>query len=311
MQLGWPGVGGRLRSLAYFAEAGVLAHELRRSRVQHVHNHFANSSCSVALIAVTMCGVGFSITIHGPAIFFEPKKWHIDRKVHLAKFVACISYYCRSQAMIFARVSDWDKMHIVRCGVDPGLFERRVHTESAVQVLWVGRLAAVKGLPILLDAWARVSKEYQNVRLKLVGNGPDRSMLERQIEQLGIAERVSITGYLSQSEVRAELQRTDLFVMPSFAEGVPVVLMEAMAAGIPVVATRIAGVGELVEDRSHGLLVPPGNCEALAAAMLKLLGDRSLRQQFGDSGRAKVASEFNGMREAEKLLQLFSQSVVG
>ena len=308
LELGWPGIKGRLRSLAYFVEAGVLANELRTRQVQHVHNHFANSSCSVAAIATTMCGIGLSITMHGPAIFFEPAKWHIGRKVGLAKFVSCISDFCRSQAMIFTKVRDWEKMNIVHCGVDSGLFEKRVHSELATQVLWVGRLAAVKGLPILLDAWARVSKEYRDVRLKLVGDGPDRAMIERRIKELGLEDRITITGYLSQSDVRTELQRSDLFVMPSFAEGVPVVLMEAMAAGIPVVATRIAGVGELREDGKHGLLEPPGNTDALAGAILRLLGDRTLRQEFGDLGRVKVESDYNGLREAEKLRELFSLS---
>lgn len=307
--LGWPGLKGGLWTMAYFLEAGVLAAELRRRGVRHLHNHFASSSCSVAAIATTMAGLGLSFTEHGPATFLQPHQWHLDTKARLARFVACISDFCRSQMMMFSQTADWAKMHIVHCGVDPSLFAMRTHDGAAKQVLFVGRLAAVKGLPMLLEAWAKVAKQYPKVTLKLVGDGPDRNSLQQQVSALGLANRVIFTGYQSQAQVRQHLVDTDVFVMASFAEGVPVVLMEAMAAGVPVVATRIAGVSELVEDGRSGLLVPPGNAHALAEAMTTLIGDAALRRQFGGVGRAHVEAQFDVNREADKLHRLFMQVI--
>jgi len=305
-RIGWPGLSGRLLSLAYFAEAGELAAELRRRGIRHVHNHFANSSCSVATLASTMGGIGLSFTMHGPAIFFEPAKWRIDAKIAQARFVACISHFCRSQAMIYADPVTWPKLHVVHCGVEPDRYRPRTHTDPPRQVLFVGRLAAVKGLPMLLDAWAALADEFPDTTLKLVGDGPDRAMLERRVRDRGLADRVVFTGYQSQAQVGAHLAETDLFVMASFAEGVPVVLMEALAAGVPAVATRIAGVGELVEDGVSGLLVPPGDGASLAEAMRTLLSDASMRQRFGAAGRARVEAEFDVSREAAKLRGLFA-----
>jgi colanic acid/amylovoran biosynthesis glycosyltransferase len=305
-RLGWPGIKGRIWSLAYFLEAGVLARELRRRRVHHVHNHFGNSSCSVAAIAASMGGMTLSFTEHGPATFFEAPKWRLDLKVRQARFVACISEFARSQMMIFAHEEDWPKMKVVHCGIDPDLFQPRSHSNPARQVLFVGRLAAVKGLPVLIDAWETIAAEFPDVVLKLVGDGPDRSRLEQRVRDLGLGTRVVFVGSQSQAEVRSHLRDSDILAMSSFAEGLPVVLMEAFAAGVPVVATRIAGVSELVEDHRNGRLVPPGNAELLAAALVDLLSDAALRQRFGQAGRAKVEEEFNIGREAGKLIALFS-----
>ncbi len=304
-RLAWPGLKGRLWNIAYFLEAGVLTDELRRRGVQHLHNHGGNSSCSVALLAATMGGIGFSFTEHGSAIFFEAAKWRLDLKAAHARFVACISDFCRSQVMLFSRTEHWQKMHVVHCGVDPTLFQARRHQNPARQVLFIGRLVAVKGLPFLIEAWARIARQFPEVVLKVVGDGPDRQCLERRTVQLGLADRVVITGNQSQEQVRAHLRESDLFVMASFAEGVPVVAMESLAAGVPVVATRVGGMTELVEEGVTGLLVPPGNADALAEALAHLLDDAATRQRYGAAGRAKVEREFDVTCESGKLCRLF------
>ena len=296
---------------AYFVEAGVVADQVRQQKLSHLHNHFSNSSCSVAMLAAELGGFTFSFTMHGPAEFFEPHYWRIDEKIRRALFVACISHFCRSQAMIFGPQEKWDRMHIVHCGVDPALFEPVTHAGVGTRLLFVGRLAGVKGLPMLLDAVAKVKLAHPGVKLAVAGDGPDRQRLVDQTKRLGIESNVEFLGYRSQSQVRELLRQTDVFVMGSFAEGVPVVLMEALAAGVPVVATQIAGIPELVEPGVNGLLVPPGDAGSLAVAIEALMSDPAKRSAFGSAGRAKVAAEFNIHREAARLGAILTSALAG
>ncbi len=306
-----PGMRGHLYQLFYFAEAGLLAGELRRRGIRHLHNHFANSSCTVSMLAAELSGLTFSFTIHGPAIFFEPGRWRIDEKIKRALFVSCISHYCRSQAMVFAPPDCWKRLHIIHCGVDPSLYEMVSHQGRGQRLLYVGRLAAAKGLAILLESLASLRSENPDLLLTVVGDGPDRGAIEAQAARLGLKANVRFLGYRSQDEVRNEMREADVFVLPSFAEGVPVVLMEALASGVPVVATRVAGVGELVEDGVSGYLVPPGDPVSLADRLGKLIEDPALRSRFGAEGRAKVEEEFDVRCEAARLHSVLTAALRG
>jgi glycosyltransferase involved in cell wall biosynthesis len=299
-----PGPSALLWQMFYLAEALVLARHLRAEGVTHLHNHFGNSSCSVAMLTSAVSGIPFSYTMHGPAIFFEIRNWRIDEKIARARFVACISNFCRSQGMIFSAPEHWPKMRIVHCGVDPARYDTGRGAPGR-RLLFVGRLAAVKGVAVLLEAFARVLAADNGARLTLVGDGVERPALEARARELGLGDAVEFVGYRSQDEVADELARADLFVLPSFAEGVPVVLMEAMAARLPVVASRIAGIPELVTEAS-GRLVPPGDPEALADAIAALLADPDLRREMGAAGRAHVMAEFNQATEAARLDALLS-----
>jgi glycosyltransferase involved in cell wall biosynthesis len=263
--------------------------------VDHLHNHIAKASCTVAMLASELSGIPYSFTIHGPDIFFEPNHWRIDEKAARASFVACISDFCRSQLMCFAGQEHWDRFHIIHCGVDPSRYSLSDHTGQ--ELLFVGRLAAVKGLPVLLEALRDLSEGWH---LTVIGDGPDRAALERQAQGMN----VDFVGYKSQAEVAEALSRTDVFVLPSFAEGVPVVLMEAMASGVPVVTTQIAGVPELVRDDA-GRLVPPGDAAALAGALQGTLSDAEHRKAMGQQGRMIVDTNFNIGAEATRLSALF------
>jgi glycosyltransferase involved in cell wall biosynthesis len=301
-----PGFAAKARQLAYFAEAGMLAQLMKDHSLVHLHNHLADSSCSVAALAAQIGGFTFSFTMHGPAEFYEPNLWWIDEKVRRALFVNCISHFCRSQAMVFSPADCWEKLRIVHCGVDPALFKVKSHVGRGERLLFVGRLAAAKGLPILLEAIARID----GVTLTIAGDGPERHMLEEKARTLGLWERVRFLGYQSQQQVRELLKVTDLFVLSSFAEGVPVVLMEAMAAGVPVIATRIAGIPELVEHESNGLLVSPGDVDSTVSAVQRLLDDPHLRNSFASAGRETIEREFNIRKEASWLATIFA-SVFG
>lgn len=303
------GIKGRLYNLIYFAEAAVLADHLGQRGVEHLHNHIAKASCTVAMLASELSGIPYSFTIHGPDIFFEPHHWRIDEKAARARFVACISDFCRSQLMCFAGQEHWDRFHIIHCGVDPARYRPAPHEGQAL--LFVGRLAAVKGVPVLLEAVAALKPRFPALRLTLIGDGPDRPALEAQAQALGLGETVLFMGYRSQSEVAEALAETDIFTLPSFAEGVPVVLMEALASHVPVVTTQIAGVPELVQDGASGRLVPPGDTRALEQAIAGLLRSDSLRRTMGAEGRARVEAAYDISREAARLSSLFCGYIDG
>ncbi len=303
------GIKGTFYQLFYFLEAGILAQEIRERGILHLHNHFGDSSCTVAMLAGALGEFDYSFTLHGPAIFYEPYHWRLDAKIIEAKFVACISDFCRSQAMFFSPFEEWGKLQIVHCGVDPALFDRVEHSGEGYRFLYVGRLSAAKGLPVLLESLVQLNEQYPQISLTVVGDGEDRAVLERLTQSLGLSEVVNFVGYKSQGEVRDLMQQTDIFVLPSFAEGVPVSLMEALAAGVPVVATRIAGISELIEDEASGYLVPPGNKQLLQQRIAELIASPELRQSFGEVGRDKVRREFDTRLEAMKLVALFEQGV--
>lgn len=297
------GIKGRAYNLIYFLEAGVLAAKLQDAGVTHLHNHIAKASCTVAMLAGALSDIRWSFTIHGPDIFFEPHHWRIDEKAARAAFVACISHFCRSQLMCFADAAHWGRLHIVHCGVDPSRYVSK-SDRSDLRALFVGRLAGVKGVPILIEAVARLAEKHPHLTLRLVGDGPDREALEAEVQSRGLQDRISFLGSRSQAEVADELAEADVFVLPSFAEGVPVVLMEAMAAEVPVVTTRIAGVPELVEHGVNGVLVPPGHADAFSDALDGLLCDAQARKDLGKAGRAKVLAEYDAAQEAKWLSEL-------
>lgn len=305
------GVKALLKNIAYFAEAALLARHVRDLQLVHLHNHFSNSSCSVAMLAAEMGGFSFSFTMHGPNEFFEPHYWRLDEKIRRAKFVCCISHFARSQGMIFGPRDKWDRMHIVHCGVDPAAFEPAVHDGQGQNILFVGRLANVKGVPVLIDVIKLLKDRKIPASLTVAGDGPDRAELEAQVKSHGIAEQVRFVGYQTQAQVRELLKSTHVFAMASFAEGVPVVLMEAMAGGVPVVAPRIAGIAELVEDGANGYLVSPGDPEDLADKIARLLSDGGLRARFGQAGRAKVERDFNIRLESGWLCEVLTESLAG
>lgn len=300
------GVMGGVRQLAYFLEANVLADQLRRTGSTHIHNHFADSSCTVAMLASEISGIPYSFTIHGPAEFFEAPRWRLDEKVARARFVACISHFARSQMMLFSDEAHWNKLTIVHCGVTPTNYGQRPRGSYGKRILFVGRLAAVKGASLLLEAVANVRAAHPELSLTIVGDGPDRTRLEARAAALGLADVVTFLGYQSQPAVAEILEQSDMLVLPSFAEGVPVVLMEAMASRLPVIASRVAGIPELVEHGASGLLLPPGDVEALAAGIEALLSNPGLCKRMGELGRTKVNAAFNVDIEARKLWALMA-----
>lgn len=305
-----PGLSGTAYQAVYFLEAGLLAAAVRRRRLQHLHNHFGDSSCTVAMLAAEMGGFPFSFTLHGPGIFFEAHTWRLDAKIARAAFVACISWFCRSQATIFAPDHS-RRLHIIHCGIRPEVLTPRRHRGTGSKILFVGRLAEVKGVTVLLEALAEVIRVRPDTHVTLIGDGPERERFEQLAHHHGVADAVTFAGYRSQAEVADQLTTTDVFVLPSYAEGVPVTLMEALGAAVPVIATQVGGVSELVEHGVNGFVIRPGDPAPLVEHLLRLIDDPDLRQRMGDAGRATVTEHFANSREAARLRVLVNDALAG
>jgi glycosyltransferase involved in cell wall biosynthesis len=307
LRLGAPGARNRLWQLFYFAEAVLLADELRRRGTGHLHAHFVNVASSVTLLAATLLRLPWSFTMHGPLEFDEVEAHAIGDKVRDAEFVACISDFCRAQLMRLVEPEHWDKLQVVHCGVEPERYRAPERAaRDVVELLSIGRLEPMKGFAVLIEAVAELVRAGEPLRLTIVGDGPQRAALEALAARELPADRFAFTGALGAPEVTRRLAEADVFCLPSFAEGVPVVLMEAMASGLPVIATQIMGIPELVRSGESGLLVPPGRPEPLAAAIRRLARDPALRVAYGEAGRATVEGSFDVRDSARTLQALFA-----
>lgn len=299
----------------YVVEALLLFRQLRRRRIRHVHAHFANVGADVARLctrlgrAITGERWTWSFTMHGPTEFANVDRYDLAGKAGDAELVVCISDYSRSQLQGLTEEDRWDRFHVVHCGIDPSHFvpEARRADPGPVDVLCVGRLVPEKGQAVLLEALRLLDERGVDAHVTFVGDGPRRQALEAIAERSGLGDRTTFTGAVSQDEIRAWYGKADVFCLPSFAEGVPVVLMEAMACGIPVVTTRITGVPELVEDGVAGLLVAPGRADLLADAVAELAADPGRRARMGEAGRAAVTAGFDISRSGEQLAGLFAR----
>jgi colanic acid/amylovoran biosynthesis glycosyltransferase len=295
-----------LYHLIYFAEACRIVVLLRGSGVRQLHAHFGTNSTDVAMLVHALGGPRYSFTVHGPEEFWRAVG--LREKIARSAFAIAISSFCRSQLYLWSQVSDWAKVHIVRCGIEKSFYE---HTpplsEATTRLVCVGRLAPEKGHLLLLEACAQLQRAGIPFELVFAGDGPLRPELERLVAAHGLGQRVRITGWVSSNQVRAEILAARALVQPSFAEGLPVVLMEAMALRRPVIATYIAGIPELVVQGATGWLVPAGAADALAAAMQDCLS-RSLAelQEMGAAARARAIAYHSIETEAGKLAALFS-----
>ena len=302
-----PGVRALVWALFHFGEAILLADELERQGVEHLHNHFANSSATVAHLAAHFLGIGFSFTVHGISDLDYPAGLLLPAKVRAARFVACATHFGRAQAMRATPPEEWSKMTVVRCGVELSQVAPRRRRGGPLRLLAIGRLAPEKGQLGLIEAFAQAT-EGTAAELRIIGGGPLEAALRRRIEALKIADRCALLGQLANDRVLAELADSDVLVLSSLMEGLPVVLMEAMAAEVPVIAPTVAGIPELVEHERTGLLFRPGDWSHLAEQLQRLAADPALCERLGRSGAERVRGEFDVRRAVEPLAQRFGAS---
>ena len=323
LHLGSVGSRDRLWQLFYFLEAVVLWDECRRRGIRRLHAHFGNVGADVAMLATELGGGrgpdrewSWSFTMHGQTELGELRRHRLAEKIERASLVVCISDFCRSQLMTVVDEAHWPKLRTVRCGVDVDAFRpaareptrARAGAARPLRILCVARLTPPKGQALLLEAIAELKRRGVPAEATLVGAGPARDSLEEQARALGIAPLVGLTGAVGQDEIRAHYAAADVFCLASFAEGLPVVLMEAMAMGLPVVATRITGTPELVEDGRSGLLVSPARSDELADALAELAAAPERAESMGRAGRKKVRAEFDLTRSAQALCELFLET---
>jgi colanic acid/amylovoran biosynthesis glycosyltransferase len=298
--------------LVYLAEACLLKRWLAAARCDHVHAHFGTNATEVVYLCERLGGPGFSFTVHGPEEFDMPAALHLARKVQRARFVVAISSFGRSQLMRWISADDWAKVRVVHCGLDGDfLAQSLTPPPRTVQLVCVGRLCEQKGQLLLLRAVHRLREQGQRVQLVLAGDGEMRPQVEALIAELGLGDQVRITGWIGGDVVRKEILDARALVLPSFAEGLPVVLMEAMALGRPVISTYIAGIPELVHDGVNGWLIPAGDIQALADAMREVLQhDDADLARIGARAHDRAVDRHSIETEAAKLVTHF-QAVAG
>ena len=308
---GTPGLKGRLWPVAYLLEAAYLAQRLEARGVCLLHDHIGENSASVAMLASTLSKIPFSMTIHGPGEFDRPTLLALGVKIRRAAFTVAISEYGRSQLYRWSDHADWRKIAIVHCGLD-GTFLRQPLTPvpEAKRLVCVGRLAEQKGQLLLIEAMGKLAAEGVEGELVLVGDGPLRRPLEELARSLSISDRVHFAGWKDAEGVREEILAARAMVLPSFAEGLPVVLMEALALGRPAISTYVAGIPELVTPGRCGWLVPPGSVDALADAIREALtAPADLLEELGREGARRVSLHHDGAVEAAKLSDLMLKTL--
>lgn len=292
--------------LIYLAEALVLAQWVVEEKIQHIHSHFGMNGAEVAMLCHILTGIPYSFTIHGSDEFDRPEYLGLPAKVKHASFVCVVSSYTGSQLRRWIPVEEWNKLLLLRCGLDADFLKTspaRIVPKSRFVI--VARLSSEKGHLVLLQALAILVREGVSFEMTLVGDGPMRPQIERAIRELRLERHVELAGWMSNAEVRTAIRAARAVVLSSFIEGVPIVLMEAMALGRPVIATHVGGIPELV-DRECGWLVPAGSAERLAEAMKQCLdAPDAVIQAMGLSGRNNVLERHDVTRQGRELAALF------
>jgi glycosyltransferase involved in cell wall biosynthesis len=306
----------RAFALFYFAEALIVGRWMRNRSLSHLHVHFGGPVATVGMLTAKAWQIPWSLTLHGPDEFFDQDAFYLRQKVKSSAFVVCISDFCRSQVLRIAPDLDEDRIEVIRLGVDCSALRSRgldlldeTHQQNSLRIACTGRLVAAKGHRILLEALALLSAEGVRYTCTLIGDGPERHSLEVLSSRLRLDASVRFLGAMAHQPTLSEVSQTEIFVLASFAEGLPVSLMEAMALGVPCISTTIAAIPELLRDKENGLLVPPANPEALFRALRLLAGNAGLRRQFGQKARATVEAQYNLAANLDSLFRMWRRKL--
>ena len=293
--------------LIYLAEACLIEAWLRAAQVRHLHAHFGTNSAEVAMLVQSLGGPSWSFTVHGPEEFDKAPLIGLAEKVLRCSFVVAVSSYGRSQLYRLVAHKHWPKVQVVHCGLERTPKNDAASTlPSGNRLVCVGRLCEQKGQLLLMDAARRLLAEGQNFQLVLVGDGEMRSDIEALIRAYNLQTCVHITGWVSSEDVRREILAARAMVLPSFAEGLPVVIMEAMALRRPVISTFVGGIPELVSNGNNGWLIPAGDVDALTAAIRDCLtSSTDTLTRMGLAGNKCMLARHDIDVEAAKLAHLF------
>lgn len=306
-QVGLNSQRGVIYHLIYLIEACTLLQWLIQDQVNQVHVHFGTNSTTVAMLCHELGGPPYSFTVHGPEEFDKALGIGLTEKINRAAFVVAISSFGKSQLFRWCDYKQWSKIHVVRCGVDDAFLNQQLTPiPTQAKFVCVGRLSEQKGHILLIEAVSQLAAEGLQFKLVFVGDGELRPQIETLIEQLQLQDYIEITGWATNSEVQQYILASQIMVLPSFAEGLPVVLMEALALGRPVITTYVAGIPELVKPGENGWLVPAGSVEALKNAMKAALqAEAKTLEQMGQQGQKAVAEQHDIYKESRHLYNLF------
>jgi len=293
--------------LAYLAEACVLLQRTKREGIRHVHAHFGTNPATVAMLWKTLGGGTFSFTVHGSTDMERPNENALGLKVEHADLVIAISKHCRSQLYRWAALHAWPKIKVIYCGLNTRFLEKQVTPlPKDPRFFWAGRFSTIKGLPILIEAARILKQEGQQFKILLAGDGPMRESLVAMIREHRLEDHIQLTGWLADADVKDKLEQARFMVLPSFSEGLPVAIMEALARCRPVIASRITAIPELVQDGVSGWTVAPGDPEELAAAMKKAIHmSDEQSEKMGLAGRASVLERHDARSSARLLEEQF------
>jgi colanic acid/amylovoran biosynthesis glycosyltransferase len=302
---------GFIRHFAYLCEACSLLSKFAQCQITHVHTHFGTNSTTVAMLCHMLGGPSFSFTIHGPEEFDRSREIALAEKIRRAKFILAISSFTRSQLFRRCNYSEWNKIKLIRCGLDSSFLDLSpAPIADNCQFVCVGRLCEQKGQLLLINAAKRLFDLGYSFSLVLVGDGEMRPQIEELVREFGLGDFITITGWVSSQAVNQYIQSSRAFVLPSFAEGLPVVLMEALALERPVISTYVAGIPELVIPGENGWLIPPGSTGHLVEAMKTALETPVEQlQKLGKQGAEKVRIQHDAAKIAQEIIPLFQAAL--
>ncbi|KAF1043023.1 MAG: Alpha-D-kanosaminyltransferase [Herbaspirillum frisingense] len=294
--------------LVYLTEAAQVVEWTGASGARHIHAHFGTNSTEIVMLAQCLGGPSYSFTVHGPEEFDKPLALGLDEKIRRSAFTVAITSFCQSQLYRWVEQSAWSKVAIVHCGLDRAFYaDAPAQAAASPRLVCVGRLCEQKGQLLLVEAAAQLRRKGIDFQLVLAGDGEMRPEIEDLIKRHGLQNQIRITGWISIKQVRDELLAARALVLPSFAEGLPVVIMEAMALRRPVLTTYVAGIPELVLHGENGWLFPAGDIERLAASMEACLtASAEQLERMGEAAHARAVERHSIGTEAAKLARLFS-----
>jgi colanic acid/amylovoran biosynthesis glycosyltransferase len=293
----------RLKNLAYLAEACSTYFHTKNYQVTHLHAHFGTNPAAIALLCKTLGGPEYSFTVHGPDELDDPRGLSLEDKIEKAKFVVAITSFCKSQLSRWTHYENWQKIVEVHCAIDEELLS--LPTTPATtnkRLVNIGRLSEQKGQMLLLEAIKILRDQGCDLTLDIIGDGDLRETIELYLRDNNLQSIVTLLGWQSSESIVQTLDNSAAMVLPSFAEGLPVVIMEAYARARPVITTRIAGIPELV-DNECGWLITPGSVNEIVEGIKQLLASDTLSiDQLGQKGRRRVIERHSANREAQTLL---------
>lgn len=314
LKLAWQrsraGESSLMRQVVYLAEGAAVTASAKARGLSHIHAHFGTNSARVAAYSALLGGPDFSFTVHGPEEFDQPVALDLGGKLAQARFAVTVSNFGRSQLSRWADLPDWDKIRVIHCGIETAHWPAPAPMPETgpLRIVAIGRFAEQKGFGLLIRAFAAARLKTPTLHLSLVGDGPLRPEIEAIIQKYGMQDNVDLLGWQDQSGVRQALDQSHLLVVPSFAEGLPVVMMEAMASGRPCLATYIAGIPELLREGQDGWLVPAGSVDALSEAMIHIAKlDHAELTGMGLAARERVFSRHDVDESARRLAELFTR----